>query len=221
MKVAVLADIHANLPALEKVLEEIEGMSKFCCGDLVGYNPFPNEVIDLVKKENVVSILGNHDHAVLTGDTSWFNRIAASAIEWTVKELTAENLEFLKTLAQSYDNEFYMIHGSPKNPLEEYILPEAPEYVFRDFFNYTKSDIIVLGHAHVPFVKRIDEKLIFNPGSVGQPRDFDSRASYAILDTETKELEIKRVDYDIERTAERIVKEGLPGRLAWRLFSGM
>lgn len=221
MKVAVLADIHANLPALEKVLEEIEGMPKFCCGDLVGYNPFPNEVIDLVKKENVVSILGNHDHAVLTGDTSWFNQIAASAIEWTVKELTAENLEFLKTLAQSHDNEFYMIHGSPKNPLEEYIPPEAPEYVFRDFFNYTKSDVIVLGHVHVPFVKRIDEKLIFNPGSVGQPRDFDSRASYAILDTKTKELEIKRVDYDIERTAERIVKEGLPGRLAWRLFSGM
>ncbi len=221
MKVAVLADIHANLPALEKVLEEIEGMPKFCCGDLVGYNPFPNEVIDLVKKENIVSILGNHDHAVLTEDTSWFNRIAASAIEWTVKELTAENLEFLKTLAQSHDNEFYMIHGSPKNPLEEYIPPEAPEYVFRDLFNYTKSDIIILGHTHVPFVKRIDEKLIFNPGSVGQPRDFDSRASYAILDTETKELEIKRVDYDIERTAERIVKEGLPGRLAWRLFSGM
>ena len=221
MKVAVLADIHANLPALEKVLEEIEGMPKFCCGDLVGYNPFPNEVIDLVKKENIVSILGNHDHAVLTGDTSWFNRIAASAIEWTVKELTAENLEFLKTLAQSHDNEFSMIHGSPKNPLEEYVPPEAPEYVFRDLFNYTKSDIIILGHTHVPFVKRIDEKLIFNPGSVGQPRDFDSRASYAILDTKTKELEIKRVDYDVERTAERIVKEGLPGRLAWRLFSGM
>ena len=220
MKVAVLADIHANLPALEKVLEEIKGMPKFCCGDLVGYNPFPNEVIDLVKKENIASILGNHDYAVLTGDTSWFNPAAARAIEWTIRELTSDNLDFLKNLAQTYDNEFYMIHGSPKNPLDEYIHPEEPDYVFEDFFNYTKSDIIVLGHTHVPFVKRIDEKLVFNPGSVGQPRDLDNRASYAILDTKTKEVQIKRADYDIEKTADVIVKKGLPERLARRLFSG-
>jgi putative phosphoesterase len=221
MKVAVLADIHANLPALEEVLGEVEGLPKFCCGDLVGYNPFPNEVIELVKKENIVSILGNHDYAVLTGDMSWFNPTAARAVEWTMKELTSENLDYLKNLSQSYGNEFHMIHGSPKNPLEEYVYPEDPEYIFKDFFNYTKNDIMVLGHTHVPFIKRIDEKLVFNPGSVGQPRDFDSRASYAILDTETKDVEIKRADYDIEKTAEKIMEKGLPGRLAMRLFSGV
>jgi predicted phosphodiesterase len=114
-----------------------------------------------------------------------------------------------------------MIHGSPKNPLDEYIYPEASDYVFKDFFNYTENDVIALGHTHSPFVKRLDEKLIFNPGSVGQPRDSDNRASYAILDLKTKEVEIKRVDYDIKRTAETIIKKGLPERLASRLFSGI
>ncbi len=221
MKVAVLADIHANLPALERVLKETEGMPKFCCGDLVGYNPFPSEVIDLVKKEKVVSVLGNHDQAVLTGDTHWFNSSAARAIEWTKKELTRENLDFLKTLPHIYDREFYMVHGSPKNPLEEYVRPKDPSYVFEDFFNYTKNEIIILGHTHLPFVKRIGERLIFNPGSVGQPRDLDPRASYAILDIEKKEVKIRRVDYDIEKTAKGVVEKGLPARFAIRLFRGV
>jgi putative phosphoesterase len=221
MKLAILADIHANLPALERVLEEVGDLPKFCCGDLVGYNPFPNEVIELAKEEKIVSILGNHDHAVLTGDTSWFNLSAARAIEWTIKELTSKNLDYLKNLSQNYDSEFYMTHGSPKNPLEEYVSPEDPEYVFKDFFNYTKNDIIALGHTHIPFIKRIDEKLIFNPGSVGQPRDLDSRASYTILDTETKDIEIKRTEYDVEKTAEKIRVKGLPGRLGMRLFRGV
>lgn len=221
MKVAILADIHANLPALESVLGEVGDMPKFCCGDLVGYNPFPNEVIDLVMEKNIVSILGNHDHAVLSGDTPWFNSTAKKAIEWTEEELTRENFNFLKQLPRVYENELYMTHGSPREVLEEYVYESDPWYVFKDFFNYTKSDIIVLGHTHVPFVKRISEKLIFNPGSVGQPRDFDNRASYAILDLKTQGVEIKRADYDIERTAESITKKGLPGRLASRLFSGI
>lgn len=221
MKVALLADIHANLPALERVLECVGELPKFCCGDLVGYNPFPNEVIEIVKKEKIVSILGNHDHAVLTGDTSWFNSTAKKAVEWTKEELTSESFNFLKNLPQVYDNEFYMIHGSPKDPLEEYVFPEDPEYVFLDFFNYTNSSIIVLGHTHAPFIKKINERLIFNPGSVGQPRDHDSRASYAILDTGTLEVEIKRIEYDIEKTTKKIRESGLPGRLAMRLFSGV
>lgn len=221
MKVAVFADIHANLPAFERVLGEVGDMPKLCCGDLVGYNPFPNEVIEIAKKEKSVSILGNHDNAVLTGDTSWFNLTARKAIDWTRGELTDENLDFLKKLPQVYDDELYMAHGSPRDPLEEYVYLEDPDYVFLDFFNYTKNNTVILGHTHVPFIKKIDERLIFNPGSVGQPRDHDSRASYAILDTKTQEVEIKRVDYDIEKTAKKIEEVGLPGRLAMRLFSGV
>ena len=221
MEVAILADIHANLPALERVLEELEGLPKFCCGDLVGYNPFPNEVIELARKEKITSILGNHDHAVITGDTSWFNPSAARAIEWTRDELREENLDFLKNLPKTYEKEFYMVHGSPKNPIDEYVYEDAPEYVFKDFFNYTKSDIIVLGHTHVPYIKRIDGRLIFNPGSVGQPRDVDNRASYGVLDTDTKKVEIKRASYDIEKTVNKIIEKGLPERLGLRLSRGV
>jgi diadenosine tetraphosphatase ApaH/serine/threonine PP2A family protein phosphatase len=221
MKVALLADIHANLPALLGVLGEIKGLPKFCAGDLVGYNPFPNEVIELVKKENITSTMGNHDLAVVTGDTSWFNHEAALAIEWTRKNLKKENRNFLKTLPRTYENDFYMAHGSPRNPIDEYIYEDDPAYVFGDFENYTKNDIIALGHTHVPFVKRIEEKLIFNPGSVGQPRDYDSRASYAVLDTASREVEIKRVEYEIEKTSRKITEAGLPERFAMSLFSGI
>lgn len=221
MKVAVIADIHANFPALEKVLEDIRGAPIFCCGDLVGYNTFPNEVIDLIRTNNATSILGNHDRAVLTGDTGWFNSEAIKAIEWTAGKLTTENRSFLEALPGAYENEFYMAHGSPKNQLEGYIFSDDPDYVFSDFFNYTERDIIILGHTHIPFVKKIDGKLIFNPGSVGQPRDSDPRASYAILDTEKKEVKIKRVGYDIEKTSTAIMKAGLPKRLGIRLFRGI
>lgn len=221
MKVAVIADIHANFPALEKVLEDIRGAPIFCCGDLVGYNTFPNEVIDLIRTNNATSILGNHDRAVLTGDTGWFNSEAIKAIEWTAGKLTTENRSFLEALPRAYENEFYMAHGSPKNQLEGYIFSDDPDYVFSDFFNYTERDIIILGHTHMPFVKKIDGKLIFNPGSVGQPRDSDPRASYAILDTEKKEVKIKRVGYDIEKTSTAIMKAGLPKRLGIRLFRGI
>lgn len=221
MKVAVIADIHANFPALEKVLEDIRGAPIFCCGDLVGYNTFPNEVIDLIRTNNATSILGNHDLAVLTGDTGWFNSEAIKAIEWTAGKLTTENRSFLEALPRAYENEFYMAHGSPKNQLEGYIFSDDPDYVFSDFFNYTERDIIILGHTHIPFVKKIDGKLIFNPGSVGQPRDSDPRASYAILDTEKKEVKIKRVGYDIKKTSTAIMKAGLPKRLGIRLFRGI
>ena len=221
MKVALLADIHANLPALLGVLGEIKDLPKFCTGDLVGYNPFPNEVIEIVKKENIISTMGNHDQAVVTGDTSWFNSRASLAIEWTRKNILKENHDFLKSLPKTHENDFFMAHGSPKDPIDEYVYDDDPAYVFGDFTNYTKCDIIALGHTHVPFVKRIDAKLIFNPGSVGQPRDGNPRASYAILDTTTKEVEIKRVEYDIEKTARKIIEAGLPERLAMRLLKGM
>jgi putative phosphoesterase len=220
MEIAIIADIHSNLPAFEEVLKKIEGLPTFCCGDLVGYNPYPNEVIELVRKNGITSILGNHDYAVLTGDTSWFNPIAAWAISWTIDELKEENRGVLEKLPTVYVGEFYMVHGSPKNPLEEYIYKDHPDYVFLDFFNYTDKDVVVLGHTHVPFVKKIGEKLIFNPGAVGQPRDGDPRASYAIFDTESREVRIERVSYDIEKVDKDIMEKGLPEQLATRLFHG-
>ncbi|MBI4344842.1 MAG: metallophosphoesterase family protein, partial [Euryarchaeota archaeon] len=167
-----------------------------------------------------VSILGNHDYAVLSGDTSWFNPIAAAAIEWTARDLTQDSLGYLRSLPRSYENAIYMVHGSPKNPLEEYVYGDAPDYQLLEMFDHTRRDIIVLGHTHVPFIRRLGGRLVFNPGSVGQPRDGDPRASYAILDTEEREVEIDRVGYDIDAVARAILDRGLPQPLALRLYGG-
>jgi diadenosine tetraphosphatase ApaH/serine/threonine PP2A family protein phosphatase len=220
MEVAVLADIHANLPALEVVLEEIEGLFLYCGGDLVGYNPYPNEVIERIRGLGAVSILGNHDHAVVTGDTSWFNPVAAEAIDWTRREIAPPNLAYLESLSPVYEDGLYMAHGSPRNPLEEYVYEDAPEYSLRDLLTHTERDVIVLGHTHVPFFRYLEGRLLFNPGSVGQPRDGDPRASYALLDTERKRVQIRRVPYDVEAVAEAILHAGLPEKLATRLFYG-
>ncbi len=219
-EIAIISDIHSNLPALRNVLREISGMEAVCCGDLVGYNPFPNEVVEIIKKNRIVSILGNHDHAVITGDTSWFNPIAAEAIEWTRNKISSDNLAFLKTLPRIYENDFFMVHGSPRNELEEYVYEDYPLEILKSFFTYTKRNSMILGHTHVPFAKKIDGKLLFNPGSVGQPRDGDARAAYAIFDIDTMSVALERAEYDIDEVANAIEKNGLPLPLAHRLYLG-
>ncbi len=220
MQMAIISDIHSNLPALREVLREIKGMQIFCCGDLVGYAAFPNEVIEVVKKNKIISILGNHDYATITGDTSWFNPAAAAAIRWTREEIRKENLDFLDSLPRFYEGDFYMVHGSPRNELDEYVSEDCPEDELLSFFRYTFKDTMILGHTHKPFIKKLGDRLIFNPGSVGQPRDLDQRAAYAVLDTAAKKAEIKRVEYDIDEAANAIVEKGLPVFLARRLYAG-
>ncbi|MFQ6105584.1 MAG: metallophosphoesterase family protein [Candidatus Hydrothermarchaeaceae archaeon] len=221
MEIAIISDIHSNLSALKTVLKEIGRIKIFCSGDLVGYNPYPNEVIETLRKREVISIMGNHDHALIAGDTSQLNPIAASAIKWTAKKIEKENLDFLRSLPEVNQNNFYMVHGSPQDSLYEYVHEDYPNEIFEYFFAIAKKDVIALGHTHVPFVRRFREKLIFNSGSVGQPRDFDPRASFAILDTGAKSVDIIRVEYDIGGVAGKIIEEGLPGFLAERLFRGV
>ena len=219
MKIAIISDIHGNLTALNTVLEEIGDMRILCCGDIVGYNPWPNEVIEIVINKKIASVMGNHDFATVIGNTSDFNPIAARAIEWTIEKIMEDNIEFLKSLPLKYNDEnFVIVHGSPRDQLNEYVYPEHP-YI-ESFLEDITQDILILGHTHIPFVKRFSDKVILNPGSVGQPRDGNPYASYAILDAEKKEVDIKRVKYDIEEVADRIIKECLPVELAMRLFHG-
>lgn len=219
MKLAFIADVHANIVALEEVLRHIKEPI-FCAGDLVGYNPFPNEVVERVQEEKITCILGNHDFAVITGDTSWFNPVAAEAIEWTRKRISGRSLEFLKSLPRSYSREFYMVHGSPRNELEEYVFSDYPDYALLSFFEEIGQRTLVLGHTHVAFVKAIEGRQIINPGSVGQPRDGDARAAYALFDTETRAVEIRRVEYDVKKVADEILAAGLPEKFAARLYFG-
>ena len=219
---ALISDIHGNLPALKVVLERIEDADAIlCAGDLVGYNPWPNEVIWEIKMRNIPCIRGNHDRAVIYDDYSRFNPYAATAASWTRAQLTEENMKYLYSLKDNLILEvegkrIAVHHGAPFDE-DRYIYPAD---VTEELLGYDNADILVLGHTHVPFVKVFDSGVIINPGSVGQPRDGDPRASYALVDLKNRKYEIKRVEYPIDEVYEKIIEEGLPAFLGERLYIG-
>lgn len=224
MKLAIISDVHSNLHALNSVKDaaELEGADLVvCAGDIVGYGAFPNECCRIVRDLANRSVLGNHERAALTKVTTWMNPHAADAAIWTSENLSASSREFLETLTNGVrfkagDASVAMFHGSPRST-EEYIYEEDASEAL---LGPEGTDVLVLGHTHVPFVKPIGKRLIVNPGAVGQPRDGDPRACYAVLDTSTGKCTIRRVDYDIVAAASAIEGAGLPGFLADRLFAG-
>src|SRR2546426_9142976 len=230
-KVAFLSDIHANLEALQAVLEKVEKLgdtSVYCLGDVVGYGASPNEVIALLRSRGVTSVMGNHDYAVVTGNTADFNGRAAISAKWTARAISAESEEDLKSLPQelSFDVEgsrIYLTHGSPLDHLWEYVDPGMHSELFDFYLKRFSARLIALGHTHVPYVWKGENGTVLNPGSVGQPRDGDSRSSYAVATFENGEVEVqeKRISYDIRGAAEKIRGAGLPGEHASRLFVGM
>ncbi|MFX0087049.1 MAG: metallophosphoesterase family protein [Candidatus Hodarchaeota archaeon] len=246
---AVISDIHANIIALEAVLKDIkeqfpEVNELISPGDIVGYGPNPSETIDRVLAEEKITLVtkGNHDHAVGGGGRDIanfdnyirkFNTHAQSAIKWQVEVLSQEEKAFLYQLPNSrtymhkpFNIQIAIIHGSPEYPLDEYILPNTPQQ--KDLFPFMELfelGMLFLGHTHIPFVDKMisesgQEYLMCNPGSIGQPRDNDSRASYAVVDMENKSAKICRVDYDIDEVQSRILDIGLPEFLAERLQKG-
>jgi len=224
MKLAIISDVHSNLHALEAVLGEIGKVGAdmlVCAGDVVGYGAYPNECCEIVKARASNVVKGNHDYAVLEKDPSGTNPYAARAILWTAGEINKDSRDYLGSLSSESKFSFgamtiAMFHGSPTS-IEEYIF----EYDADDsLFESVDADVLILGHTHMPCVKRLRRGLFINPGAVGQPRDGEWRASFAVLDTETKECAVKRVPYDLHSAAEAIRRAGLPGILAERLFYG-
>ncbi len=201
----VIADIHANLPALEKVLEKLEGAERIlCAGDLVGYGPYPAEVIDTVREEGIICVTGNHDWAVVNNDLSWFNPLAREAIKYTRRVLSPGYIAFLRSLPWKMEDEsMVVVHGSPRDPLFEYFFPREEA-----------EKLTVVGHSHVQFFRNN----FLNPGSVGQPRDGDPRAAFAVIEGE--KVKLRRTRYNIDEVAEEIEKVGLPSFLALRLYEG-
>ncbi len=222
MRVGLISDVHSNLVALKKVLSELKDVEMIIhAGDVVGYNPYPNEVIQMFKEKNILSILGNHDRAVITGNTFGFNPVAAEAVQWTGNVLSDENMEFLKTLKKREKikiegMDIVVIHGSPWDD-DEYVYENDLSSLFLDEVN---AEVLVYGHTHVPCIKKFDNGIIINPGSVGQPRDGDPKASFAMFDTDKKRIEIKRTDYDIKAVTQKIMEYKLPNILAYRLPLG-
>lgn len=241
MKAAIISDIHSNLEALQAVLKDIKKRrikSIFCLGDLVGYGANPEECIALVVKETDALIAGNHDWAAIDKtEIATFNPVAAEAIVWTQKRLSEGSKKILAGLPLTHrvDN-LLLVHGSPAKP-------EQWQYLFalEDFrlqFGFFSEQVCFIGHSHIPsgvfqdinsytdfqrenpFPLLKKRKYIVNVGSVGQPRDLDPRACYAIYDGNNDALEIVRVEYNIPLAEQKIIKAGLPEVLAERLSLG-
>ncbi len=245
MKTAVISDIHANLPALEAVLEAVdrEGVDQiWCLGDAVGYGASPNECLEILVGRTDIWLVGNHDLAALGEiDISTFSHSAAEAALWTRGKLSDASVETLKrlgTAARDHRESIGLYHASPRDPIWEYVVDID---LAEDCLNVQEERISLVGHSHIAlYFTRADElarttselahagtaismtngQWLVNPGSVGQPRDGDARAAWLELDTETLKASFRRVDYPIETAAEAILKAGLPPHLADRLFQG-
>jgi diadenosine tetraphosphatase ApaH/serine/threonine PP2A family protein phosphatase len=172
--------------------------------------------------------MGNHDSAAVTGDTGQFNARAAMAVIWTRSKLTRESLGFLRGLPPELREEsegvkMYMAHGSPDDRIWEYVDPRTHSDLFPHYLRTTGCSLVGLGHTHVPYVWEGESGSVFNPGSVGQPRDGDPRASYGVvtLDGGRASVGLRRVDYDARAAARKILDAGLPRPLADRLLVGL
>lgn len=243
MRCAILADIHGNLAAFQAVLEDLHRRGPvdriWCLGDTVGYGPHPRECIALLREHDHLCVAGNHDWAAVGNiDTSYFNPDAAAASQWTAEHLTQDDIDYLRSLPLTLrEGDFTLVHGSPREPIWEYIIStRSAEENFARF----ETRFCLIGHSHAPLVFELGregvcqlrqppadlpldgegKRLIINYGSVGQPRDGDPRASYAILDTEAAAIQHHRVVYDITATQQSMRQAGLPARLISRLSLG-
>jgi putative phosphoesterase len=220
MKIGLIADIHSNAVALEAVLKNMGDVDAIlCAGDIVGYGPYPNETIALLKKCNVKCVMGEHDRAAITGDTEWFNGVTADTLRWTIKHLTNDSLNFIKSLPDHIELDGMTVyHGNPGS-MKDLIIEYEPEKLC-SVFSSVDHKVFTYGHTHIPLIKECGDKIILNPGSVGQPRDGNNEASYAVWDTETRTFELRRVKYDLKQVQDKILAEGLPDLMAERLTYG-
>ncbi|MFW5946611.1 MAG: metallophosphoesterase family protein [Candidatus Natronoplasma sp.] len=221
MKTLLISDIHGNYEALKEVLAEEKYDRLYCMGDIVDYGPSPEECIkELLHRADVV-IRGNHDNAVATGadcGCSYEIKDLSEEVRSITKDLLSEeSMEYLRNLPfEEEKDDFFFTHAS-KGDLYKYLKPDTLEEEFTDF-SEVEQDIVLLGHTHIPMERKIKGKRFINPGSVGQPRDGDVRASYAIL--ENDEVEFKRKEYDIKNVKKKLDEKGFPERTKRILEAG-
>jgi diadenosine tetraphosphatase ApaH/serine/threonine PP2A family protein phosphatase len=243
VRIGIFSDIHANIEALLAVMDAYkrERIDTYVClGDTVGYGASPNECCDIVRQVAAFTILGNHDAAVAGRmDYSYYYDAARQALDMHAESLKKENMDWLRSLPyQKREGNLYFCHGSPLN-LEEFEYIFAPEQAARCQVIWDElGDVTFIGHSHLckafaltreevfevvatKFQIRPGHKYIVSVGSVGQPRDYDNRASYTVYDTEEKVFEFKRVAYDIESAAKKIFDADLERNFGNRLFLGV
>jgi diadenosine tetraphosphatase ApaH/serine/threonine PP2A family protein phosphatase len=246
LRVGVVTDIHSNLVALEAVLTDLGFADElWCLGDIVGYGPWPNECIQVLRDRSATVIGGNHDLAVVGSSlvsVEDFNADAADATRWTAEQLTPESRKFLEGLAPiaQLNDQVTLAHGTPREPVWEYLMSGGQAKASLSYFS---TSLCLVGHTHIPslFVEQpdgtvevgykeggsryqmADQRCLANPGSVGQPRDHDTRAAYLLLELGERPpvLEWRRVDYDIGATQSEMRRVGLPRFFIERLEQGV
>ena len=218
MRVGVIADVHANRVALEAVLEDLPDVDALvCAGDVVGYLPWPGACVDALVDRGVRTVMGNHDRMLVTGGNFAGNRMARAGITHARETLTEDHEAWLAGLPPErllFDGRLRLVHGHPDDP-DRYTYPEE----FGPDLLGTES-VLVLGHTHLQHHDVSAAGVVLNPGSVGQPRDGDPRAAYAVVDLEDLAVEPRRVPYDIDAVAAAVREAGLPERTAERLREG-
>jgi len=245
MRLGIFSDVHANIEALSAVMDAYGSESidrYYCIGDVVGYGASPNQCCDIVRTRAEATILGNHDAAVAGRmDYSYYYEAARNALDMHASVLTDENMKWLKALPYKHEMDelgVHLCHGSPLR-LEEFEYIFAPEQA-RECLGIWEDlgTLTLIGHSHLckvfalkpgeveelppkRFKLREGYKYIVSVGSVGQPRDYDNRASYTTFDTDTREFEFKRVEYDIESAASKIFEQNLERNFGHRLFIGV
>ncbi|MEM4780882.1 MAG: metallophosphoesterase family protein [Halalkalicoccus sp.] len=218
MRVGLVSDIHANRIALDAVLDDMPPVDRlFCAGDVVGYNPWPAECLETVRERGIPTVLGNHDRAVASDTAFRFNVMAKAGVEHARRELSDEQLDWLARLPEErteLDGRVKLVHGHPENP---------DHYTYPDEFSSDllgEEELLVMGHTHVQAHAVYGTGIVCNPGSVGQPRDGDPRAGYAVVDLDNREVYERRVEYDVDRVIEAVSEAGLPERIGSRLREG-
>lgn len=235
MKIALIGDVHANLPALEAVLTHAheQGVEAIWnVGDFVGYGAFPDEVVQRLRKENALSIVGNYDLKVLQfkqKKKKWRKKKQPDkylAFEWAYENLSKKSRKYLRFLSQEIrmkvkGKRVLLTHGSPASD-EEPLTPDTPEKRLRELAQTAKADVIICGHSHRPFAREVDGVWFINTGSVGRPDDGDPRACYAVLEIDSKRIQVRhhRVEYDVERAVAAIREHKLPEAFAQMTLQG-
>ncbi len=221
MTIGLISDIHGNRAAFEAVLADMPPVDELlCAGDVVGYNPWPAACVDELREREVPTVMGNHDAAVVEETPFRFNSMAKAGVEHALEQLSADQLAWLADLPEERlecEGRVKLVHGHPDDP-DRYTRYTRPgEFSPRLLGD---EDVLVLGHTHVQHVERYGEGVVVNPGSVGQPRDGDPRAAYAVVDLEAMTVDTHRVEYDIGAVRDAVSAAGLPEWIGSRLERG-
>jgi putative phosphoesterase len=233
--VAIITDIHANLPALQAVLRRIDELGiedVYCGGDLVGYGPHPNEVCALIQERGIPTIYGNYDYAIARDlddcgcayITPHDRELGQQSVAWTLEHTDQRSKDFMRELP--FDLRFtvgecsvHLVHGSPRK-VNEYLFEDKPARLYERLAAAEEADVLVFGHTHKPWDREYGGVRFVNCGSVGKPKDGDARGAFALLNASsgTLDVTIERVAYDAAAVAEEVRAAGLPGEFANKLL---